>query len=216
MSGIKKIFNVLRECSIYYYIFVNYLRKNTIGKRGGFKPLKNTKCSIDKSALLEFNGVFTLNRDTIRGSKLESTLKAEKNSKITINGMVGICHSADIRVFEGAELSLTDTHINSNLQISCQEKITIGEGGIIATRVMIRDNDAHSLVYEDGSTNELTKPVTIGKHVWIGAGVIILKGVTIGDSAVIAAGAVVTKDIPPHTIAAGIPAKVIKENVTFV
>ena len=216
MSAIRKLFNVINQCAIYHYLKVNFFRKNTIGKKGGFKPLKNTKCSLDKSALLELNGTLTLNRDTIRGSKLESTLKAEKNAKITINGMVGICHSADIRVFEGAELSLTNTHINTDLQISCQEKITIGEGGIIATRVMIRDNDAHTLIYEDGSTNELTKPIHIGKHVWIGAGVIILKGVTIGDSAVIAAGAVVTKDIPAHTIAAGIPAKVIKENITFV
>ncbi len=54
------------------------------------------------------------------------------------------------------------------------------------------------------------KPIHIGHDVWIGARVIILDGVTIGNGAIIAAGAVVTKDIPPYSIAAGIPARVIK------
>lgn len=48
---------------------------------------------------------------------------------------------------------------------------------------------------------------------WIGTNAIILKGVAIGDGAIIAAGAVVTKDVPAHTLVAGVPAKVIKENI---
>jgi acetyltransferase-like isoleucine patch superfamily enzyme len=54
------------------------------------------------------------------------------------------------------------------------------------------------------------KDIIIGNDVWLGAGVIVLTGVKIGDGAVIAAGSVVTSDIPPYTIAAGIPAKPIK------
>lgn len=53
--------------------------------------------------------------------------------------------------------------------------------------------------------------VTIGNKVWIGATATILSGVSIGDGAVIAAGAVVTKDVPAHTIAGGVPAKILKE-----
>ena len=60
-----------------------------------------------------------------------------------------------------------------------------------------------------------TKPVYIGKKVWIGVGAIILKGVTIGDGAIIGAGSVVTKDIPAGCLAIGNPAKVIKENVEW-
>ena len=61
----------------------------------------------------------------------------------------------------------------------------------------------------------MNRPVVIGNHVWIAAGAMILKGVTIGDGAVIAAGAVVTKDVPAYCLAAGVPARVIRENVLW-
>ena len=53
--------------------------------------------------------------------------------------------------------------------------------------------------------------IKIGDRVWIGANVTILPGVTIGDRAVIGAGAVVNKDIPPDTVAVGVPARVVKQ-----
>lgn len=56
-----------------------------------------------------------------------------------------------------------------------------------------------------------TNQVIIEDDTWIGANAVILPGVTIGRHSVIAAGAVVTKDIPPHSLAAGIPAKIIKQ-----
>ena len=55
------------------------------------------------------------------------------------------------------------------------------------------------------------KPVFIGDDVWIGDKVLILPGVKIGTGCIIAAGAVVTKDIPDYSVAAGVPAKVIKQ-----
>ena len=55
-----------------------------------------------------------------------------------------------------------------------------------------------------------TSPVIIGDDVWIGANAVVLPGVTIGNHAVVAAGAVVTSDVPPFTLVAGVPAKVIK------
>eukprot|EP00877_Chromochloris_zofingiensis_P014377 jgi/Chrzof1/9193/Cz03g39110.t1 len=58
---------------------------------------------------------------------------------------------------------------------------------------------------------ELAKPITIGDDVWVGGGAIILPGVTIGEHAVIGAGSVVTKHVPPYTVVAGNPAKVLKE-----
>jgi len=54
-------------------------------------------------------------------------------------------------------------------------------------------------------------PVTIGSDCWLGAGVVVTKGVTIGDGAVIGAGSVVTCDVPPNTIACGVPCRVLRE-----
>ena len=61
----------------------------------------------------------------------------------------------------------------------------------------------------DQALNEV--PVVIGKDVWVGANVKVLKGVTVGDGAIIGAGSVVTKDIPPYKIAVGNPARVIAD-----
>lgn len=65
--------------------------------------------------------------------------------------------------------------------------------------------------YHQLSLPDTAASITVGDHVWIGARSVILQGVTIGEGAVIASGSVVTKDIPPYTIAAGVPAKVIKK-----
>lgn len=56
----------------------------------------------------------------------------------------------------------------------------------------------------------ISKPIIIKKNAWIGAGATVLPGVTLGENSVVSAAAVVTKDVPPNTVVAGIPAKVIK------
>ena len=85
--------------------------------------------------------------------------------------------------------------------------ITIGDETQIAANVQLISNN-HDL--ED--RNVITcKPIIIGKNVWIGAGSTILPGVSIGDNSVVGAASVVTKDVPPDTIVAGNPAKIIRE-----
>ena len=59
----------------------------------------------------------------------------------------------------------------------------------------------------------IPRPVRIRRNAWIGAGATILPGVTVGENAVVAAGAVVSREVPPNTVVAGVPAKVVKERL---
>ena len=130
-----------------------------------------------------------------------------KNSKLIVQDKFDIGFGSDIRIFDNAQLILNSGYINGFTQIVCANKIEIGKDVAIARDVIIRDTDAHSI---QGTNHTKEKPVKIGNHVWIGTRAVIMKGVTIGDNSVVAAGAIVTKDVPPNTIVAGVPAKVIK------
>lgn len=79
--------------------------------------------------------------------------------------------------------------------------------GITVSALNHNFSDTKKRIDEQGvSTNQ----VTIEDDVWVGANAVILPGVTIGEHSVVAAGAVVTKEVPPHSLVAGVPAKVIK------
>ena len=80
--------------------------------------------------------------------------------------------------------------------------------GITVSALNHNFSDTNKRIDEQGVS---TTPVTIEDDVWIGANAVILPGVTIGEHCVVAAGAVVTKDVPPHSLVAGVPAKVIKK-----
>ncbi|MCI8417841.1 MAG: acyltransferase [Lachnospiraceae bacterium] len=103
---------------------------------------------------------------------------------------------------EGGELSIGDKcFFNTQVSITCMEKISIGDRCQIANHVVIVDHD-HD--YQAGWGHYQTAPVTIGSDVWIGANVVILKGSIIGDGAVIAAGTVVRGHVKPCHLYLGI------------
>ncbi|WP_338874382.1 sugar O-acetyltransferase [Spirosoma sp. SC4-14] len=86
--------------------------------------------------------------------------------------------------------------------------ITIEDDVQIGPRVNLTSEN-HPLDPADRKT-VIPRPVVIKQNVWIGAGATILPGVTIGENAIVAAGAVVSRDVPPNTVVAGVPAKVVK------
>lgn len=101
--------------------------------------------------------------------------------------------------------------------ITCINKISIGKGVRIGRKVFITDN-SHGASQRELLNIPANKrpmyskgPVIIEDNVWIGEMVCIMPGVKIGEGAIIAANAVVTKDIPAYSVAAGIPAKVVKQ-----
>jgi maltose O-acetyltransferase len=125
---------------------------------------------------------------------------------------VVVMHGFTVRSPKG--ISIGDrTVIGYNCFLDGAGGVSIGEDCLIGQNVSIftanhKFDRKDILIREQGY---IRKAVIIGNDVWIGANVIILSGVTIGKGSVIGAGAVVTKDIPLYSIAAGVPAKVIKK-----
>jgi acetyltransferase-like isoleucine patch superfamily enzyme len=87
--------------------------------------------------------------------------------------------------------------------------VTIGDLVLIGPNVNII-TAGHGMKPDERRAYVEAKPIVIEKNVWIAAAVTILGGVTIGENSVIGAGAVVTKDVPPNSFAAGVPAIVIR------
>lgn len=103
------------------------------------------------------------------------------------------------------------TYINSNLTLVDDYKITIGSGVLIGPNVMI-SSTGHPVHYKLREHGEMYSfEVVIEDNVWIGGNVSICPGVVIGANSVIGAGSVVIRDVPPNTVAAGNPCKVIRE-----
>ncbi len=167
---------------------------------------------ISKDAHIELNGKFTFNRSWTKKNSFPSLLFMADNSVLKVRGTFDIYSGATIYINKGAELILGSGYINNNVNISCFESIEVGKNVVISEGVTMRDSDNHQVV---GSKNKITQPIKIGNRVWIGVNATILKGVTVGEGAIIAAGAVVTKDVPANTLAGGVPAKIIKENILW-
>ncbi|KOH43890.1 acyltransferase [Sunxiuqinia dokdonensis] len=114
--------------------------------------------------------------------------------------------------------------IGGESTIHAVRSVTIGDYTAIGDHVFITDNNEHSINPEDRFIMRQkdedhpyrlwrysdSKPVSIGRNVWIGSHSRINKGVTIGDNSIVAAGAIVTKDVPSNAIAAGNPARIVK------
>lgn len=91
--------------------------------------------------------------------------------------------------------------------------VTIGEGTLIAMHCRILSS-SHTIAPQGTfirSQPDILQPTSIGRDVWLGAGATVLGGVNIGDGCVIGAGAVVTRDLPPGSIAIGVPARVVRQ-----
>lgn len=101
-----------------------------------------------------------------------------------------------------------DVFINSGCHFQDQGGIIIEDGSFIGHNVVLATIN-HDLDPTNNRKNHYA-PITIESHVWIGSNATILPGVTIGEWAAVAAGAVVIKDVPPHTVVGGVPARVLK------
>ncbi|MBN1437604.1 MAG: acyltransferase [Sedimentisphaerales bacterium] len=129
------------------------------------------------------------------------------NSTIHFTGYASIRAEVRIETTENAKITIGDRCIvRERARINANQEITLGDRTGIGNSTMISDGDFHPII-ENGKVQQMTAPVHIGDHIWVGAHCIILKGVTIGNDTMIGAGSLVTKDIPDHVVAFGRPAK---------
>ena len=116
-----------------------------------------------------------------------------------INNAVG-----DVMIGDHTRIGLHNTIIGP---VEIGSHVNLAQG-ITVSALNHNFSDTNKRIDEQGVS---TNPVTIEDDVWVGANAVILPGVTIGEHCVVAAGAVVTKDVLPHSLVAGVPAKVIKQ-----
>jgi acetyltransferase-like isoleucine patch superfamily enzyme len=174
--------------------------------RARWRLARKPGVNIHSTAKVNYRGV-RLHADCSlvigEGSIVEGSLVSERE---------GVCISIGRNTFIGSSL----------LAGAC--RIEIGDDVLISWGCNIVDHNSHAIGWTQRKqdvrdwyhnkkdwTNVVVKPVRICDKAWLGLQVIVLKGVEIGEGAVVAAGSVVTKSVPPWTVVAGNPAKVIRE-----
>jgi len=200
--------------SLIWFLWFNFFRKNTIRKsrKSFFFADKNCAMKIHRTAKVVLDGFFVLGCRRNKKIKRETELVLKENAELNVKGNFYAHYGGRYNVFEKGKLFLGSGFTNTNVNIAVKEQVTIGKDCAIADYTVIMDTDFHRILLP---YYQMTKPIKIGNHVWIGDGAKIFKGVNIGDGAIVGGGSVVTKDIPQNCLAVGNPAKVIKENIEW-
>ena len=124
--------------------------------------------------------------------------------------LVSTVATLELVTLAGGRLEIGDNvFINYGASIVASNLVRIGNDCLIGTHVMVMDTDFHRV--EDKSWDTTGYPIIIEDRVWLGNRSMVLKGVRVGHDAVVAAGSIVTRDVPPRTLVAGTPARVIRE-----
>lgn len=232
---ISLLFSFIR--SLFYFTFGRVVLPASfefflIGKRVKFLFEKNAKIEIinTRDRILHYA---LLPRPFPTGSKIGSKsywrfiniqqygytqIKLKKNATLALYSNTTICPGAYIFVAEEKTLEIkTNSYISSNLSLMTNCGLTIGENVLIAHNVTILDYDGHPVFSIENPEIRINtaKKISIEDNVWIGMNATILKGVTLGKGSIVAANSVVTTDVPSNTIAAGNPARIIKEKVSW-
>lgn len=166
-----------------------------------FGPALNARVQLRGA---EFRG----NRVTLRGRAVITN-----EGRITLGDRVRLVSTVatlELSTLPGGHLEIGDNvFINYGCSLASSNHVKIGNNCLIGSHVTIMDTDFHRV--EDKTWDTSGEPIIIEDSVWIGNRAIVLKGIRIGHDAVVAAGSVVTRDVPPRTVVAGVPAKVVRE-----
>ncbi|MBE9167094.1 acyltransferase [Pleurocapsales cyanobacterium LEGE 06147] len=192
-----------RSVKIYPDVRLKNARRIEVGFGAVFG--RGIEIDIDQDNYLQIGDRVNLARD------VGITCTGQGN-KIKLANLVSLDRGVDLKAHSGGQIHIGDrTYIGPYTCISGYGTISIGKDCLIASHSSIY---AHNYKFSDPSKKIkeqgfVSKGIAIADNCWLGSGVKVVDGATIGEGSVIAAGSVVMKDIPPYSIAAGFPAKVI-------
>ena len=183
-----------------------------------YRPIlqMNGLAAIENNVRLRFANQITLGRGVYldQGTYLHAT-----PGGITLGDNSLVMHGAVLHVYNFRNLPHAHITIGEDCLIG-EYSVIRGQGGVtLGDRVYTSPFTqiiAVNHVFDDPTASFIdqgitAEGITVGDDVWLGANVVVTDGVCIGNGAVVAAGAVVTRDVPAHTVVAGVPAKVIRE-----
>jgi acetyltransferase-like isoleucine patch superfamily enzyme len=139
-------------------------------------------------------------------------LEIGPEASVRIGRWAWIGHDCKIRSHQGEVSIGAKTVIGQECTISSYQHVSIGRECIIADRVMLIDFD-HGVTEVERPIREqgiYKRDVRVGNNVWMGYGACVLRGVTVGDNSIIGTSAVVTRDLAENSVAAGVPARVVR------
>lgn len=193
-------------------LYTQWHLNNRVKKRGMFVCRGRIQITLASDTVVKspqeicYIGKPLLGAATPRNST--TVIAGASNATIAFNG-TQIGRGVILSIGQSAYLSIDrNSYITDGSRIAAQNSIIIGSNCAISFGVTIFDDDGHGFGLPPYSA-----PIVIEDDVWIGCNVIVLKGVKIGKGSVVAAGSVVNKSCPPHSLLAGVPARIVREGV---
>jgi acetyltransferase-like isoleucine patch superfamily enzyme len=140
------------------------------------------------------------------------TIQIGRDAVLRLGRWSWIGHGTKLRVHEGEVSIGAKTVMGQECTISAFQHVSIGRECIVADRVMLIDFD-HGVVEVERPIRLqgiYKRDVRVGHNCWVGYGACVLRGTTVGDNSVVGANTVVTKDVPPNSVAAGAPVRILR------
>lgn len=211
-----QLFNLIK--SIYFnfsYLPFKHAVYLPIWITTNFKVMKLKRGQIVLDAPLRKNFFFG-DCGSVGLQEFKGGLYLDDGAKLYLKTMCVISQGTVLRCDKNATIELgKNFYCNKNCYLRSSEKIVFGDECSLGWNVQLNDNGGHVVKY-NGKTSKQKGSITIGNHVWLTSNTIVTKDVNIADGCIVAQGGIVTKSITePNSLVAGIPAKVIKNNVEW-
>ena len=177
----------------------------------------DTKMSLKGKILLSRSGFAMIrigfHKVPICDARDTTVIDVSRSGELVFHGTAHIGHGTKIYVAPGACLEIGDNFaVSASSQINCYKKIRFGRDIQFSWDCLVMDSDTHEIFDENGYLMNEPREIVIGKHIWVGCRVTILKGSCIPDGCVVGACSLVSgKGFEKGSIIAGSPAKSIKK-----